>query len=241
MSLESLISLGFYLSGLGFFIASIVCFMAKSKVGKSALGSVLSYLFIGTGVFFAITIFQGLGAEHFGIPDESMDFWWHIMFYLAMMSYYLSFKSLTKLGMDEPAQSGMSKETTWGIFSLIVLVLVFILPGMTDAYVGMYMSSPASMLGLHHFIAFAFAGTVGIYLLNIKKNLGQIGQAIAGPMLIATFAFALQHFWELLNESWKVVVVTSDVGEGGEKIFLIIAAVCVTVAALRLKRFATGS
>ena len=237
MSLETIISVAFYASALGFLIASIVTGLAWSKVGKSALGTVLSYLFIGTSTFFIITVFQNLGAESFGIDDTSMDFWWHIMFYLAMVSYFLGFRALTKLGTKENVGSTLS----WGIFSVVVLVLCFVLPGMTDSYVQMYMSSMIADLGLHHFLAFAIAGTVAGYLFNAKKNLGQIGQAIANPMLIAVSAFAIQHFWELLNESWKVVVVTSDVGEGGEKIFLIIAAVCVIIAATRLKALARAS
>ena len=87
MDLDSLIQIAFYLSALGFLIATLITLMARSKVGSgSGLGSVLSYLFIGTGTFFAITIFQTLGAGFFGIEATSMDFWWHLMFYLAMGS-----------------------------------------------------------------------------------------------------------------------------------------------------------
>ncbi|MEK7602419.1 MAG: hypothetical protein AAB472_02950 [Patescibacteria group bacterium] len=240
MSLDSIISIGFYLSSLGFLIATVITLMARSKVGASGLGSVLSYLFIGTGTFFVITIFQGLGGDFFGISDESMDIWWHIMFYLAMFSYYFGFKALTKLGSDEADLMG-SKAKSWGIFSIIVLVVVFLIPGMADSVVEMYSTSILAGLGLHHFLAFALAGTVGSYLMSAKKNLGQIGQAIANPMIIAVLALSIQHFWELLFESWKIVVVTSEVGEGIEKIFLITAATCVTVAALRLKSLAKAS
>ena len=237
MNLDSLISAGFWLSSLGFLIATLITALAMKKVGKSGLGTVLTFLFIGTGTFFVITVFQGLGAGFFGIADESMDFWWHIMFYLAMASYFLGFKALTKLGSDEKPAGTMG----WGIFSLIVLVLVFILPMKTDGLVQAYMGSVLANLGLHHFLAFAIAAAVAAYLFSAKKNLGQIGKAIANPMLIAVLAVAVQHFWELLNESWKVVMVSGEVGEGVEKIFLIIAAACVTVAALRLKALAKAS
>jgi TRAP-type mannitol/chloroaromatic compound transport system permease small subunit len=71
-----------------------------------------------------------------------------------------------------------------------------------------------------------------------KLFFGQIGKSVANPMIIAIWSVALQHFWELLFESWKVVDVSSEAGEGVEKIFLTIAAVCVIMAALRLKGFA---
>ena len=78
---------------------------------------------------------------------------------------------------------------------------------------------------------------IGSYLIAAKKRIGKIGNSIANPMIIAIFALSLQHLWELLNESWKVVIVTPEVGEGVEKIFLIIAAVSVIMAAKRLMAF----
>jgi hypothetical protein len=237
MDLETLIQIGFWVSTIGFAIATLITGLAWMKVGKSGLRTVLSFLFIGTGTFFVITIFQGLGASYFGIQDTSMDFWWHLMFYLAMISYFLGIRALTKLG-GEKAPGGAG---AWGIFSVIFLILMFVLPSMSDGFVQMYMNSPIADLGLHHFIAFAAAGLVAIYLFSARKNLGQIGKAIANPMLIAILALGLQHFWELLNESWKVVMVTSEQGEGGEKIFLTIAAIAVTLAALKLKSFAKAA
>lgn len=237
MALQTLITIGFWVSTLGFLVASLVTGLAWTKVGKSALRTVLSYLFVGTAVFFAITVFQSFGADFFGIEATSMDFWWHLLFYLAMVSYYLGFSALSKLGGDKPPASA----TPWGIFSLLFVVLVFVLPRMTDTWVQSYMNSTLSSFGLHHFLAFAIGGLVATYLFSARKNLGQIGKAIANPMLIAILALSLQHVWELLNESWKVVMVTSEQGEGGEKIFLTIAAISVTFAALRLKSFAKAS
>jgi hypothetical protein len=234
MDLDTLIQIGFWASTLGFVVASVVTALAWTNLSKSGLRTVLGYLFIGTASFLVITVFQSLGADFFGIMDTSMDFWWHIVFYLAMGSYFLGFRALTKLGGDMPPASA----APWGIFSVIVLVLVFVLPGMTDMWVQAYMSSPVADFGLHHFLAFAGAGLVASYLLTARKNLGMIGKAIANPMLIAILALGLQHFWELLVESWKVINITGEQGEGGEKVFLTIAAICVTVAALKLKALA---
>jgi|SRR3989344_258191 len=241
--MDTAITLGYYLSSFGFLVASVVMGMAVRKFGRSALGSILSYFFIGTVTFFVITIFQKLGGEFFGISDASMDVWWHVMFYLATASYYLGLRALIGLGSADPSAgsaTSIGSEKVWGIFSAAVLVAVFTLPGVLEPLVLSYDSSPLGQLGLHHFLAFFIAFTVGSYLLTAKKNLGQIGHAIANPMVVAIWAFGLQHFWELLFESWKWVNVTSEVGEGGEKIFLIIAAGCITYAAWRLKSFAQG-
>lgn len=240
MSIETLITLGYYVSSLGFLVATIITALAVSKFGKSSLGSIFSYLTIGTAIFFVITVFQKLGADFFQIADESMDIWWHLMFYMALFSYYFGFRALVGLG-DAPSGTeggGTSPEKKWGIFALILLVIIFIIPNWAEPIINTYESSPVGQLGLHHFLAFILSGVVGSYLFSAKKNLGQIGRAIANPMIIAIWALAIQHFWELLVESWKVVAVTSENIEGVEKIFLIIASVSITYAALRLKSFA---
>lgn len=241
MNIETLISLGYWISSLGYLVASIIMMLAVLKFGKSTLGSIFSYLFIGTGVFFVITIFQKLGADFFNIADESMDIWWHLMFYMALISYYHGLKYLVGLGSTETdANQGVKigAEKTWGMVMLILLAVIFIIPSSVESIINAYVASPLAELGLHHFLAFLLSAVVGSYLFNAKKNLGQIGKAIATPMIVAVWALSFQHFWELLAESWKVVEVTSENIEGVEKIFLTISAVCVIYAALRLKALA---
>ncbi len=238
MSLETLITLGYYVSSLGFLIATYITFNAFRKSPESGLKTVLSYLFIGTGVFFVITIFQKLAAGgYYNIGEESPDIWWHLMFYLAMVSYYLGFKKLAKLGTSETSSITTSTNASklWGYFSLLVLLIVFIVPSGAESIINTYTSSKLAGFGLHHFVAFGLAGMVGAYLFMAKLFFGKIGKAIASPMIIAVWAFGLQHLWELFVESWKVINVTPEVGEGVEKIFLIIAAVCIIFAAMRLK------
>ena len=239
--METAITLGYYLSSIGFLLATIIIYMAVSRFGKSSLGSIFSFLLIGTGIFFIITVFQKLGGGFFGIEAESMDIWWHLMFYMAFFFYFHGFKLLNSLGNDEAQSSSnvqIGSEKRWGILALILLVIIFIIPHWADPLVAGYSASHLSELGLHHFLAFLLSGLVASYLFTARKNLGQIGKAIANPMIIAMLAFTAQHFWELLYESWKVVEVTSFLGEGIEKIFLIIAAGSIGYAALRLKSFA---
>ena len=164
------------------------------------------------------------------------------MFYLAVFSYYLGFKALVNLG-NADGQSGgaLGAEKKWAFFTLLILLIVFIVPSMSESIVTAYDASPLGQLGLHHFLAFILAGIVGSYLTSAKKNLGQIGTAIATPMTVAIWAFALQHFWELLTESWAVFEISSENIEGVERIFLIIASVSIAYVALRLKSFATKS
>ena len=241
MNIETFITLGYYISSIGFLAASIITLLAVRKFGKSALGSIFSYLFIGTVIFFVITIFQKLGGDFFKISHESVDIWWHIMFYMALIFYYYGLKFLVGLGSTETDSNQgvqVGAEKKWGILALILLVVIFIIPSWAESIMIGYDSSPLGQLGLHHFLAFILSGIVGSYLFSAKKNLGQIGRAIANPMIVAVWALSIQHLWELSTESWKVIEVTGDNIEGVEKIFLIIASISIAYAAWRLKSFA---
>lgn len=237
--MEAAITLGYYISSIGFLLAAILMAIAAGKFGKSTLGAVLSYLFVGTATFFVVTIFQKLGSGFFGISDDSMDVWWHLMFYLALFSYYFALKTLVGLGSADPAtsQKVFVSPKAWGIFTGVVLVGIFTVAGSAEPLIAGYNASNVAQLGLHHFLAFILAGIIGSYLLNAKKNLGQIGQAIANPMIIGIWALGAQHFWEILFESWKWVAVSSETGEGVERIFLVITSACIIYSAWRLKSF----
>ena len=239
MNIEALISLGYYVSSVGFLVATIITFNAVKASSQSGIKTVLSYLSIGTGTFFVITVFQKIADIGFySISDESKDIWWHIMFYLAMISFYFAFKALAGLGSsDNSGTVAVDTGKTWGIISAVVLVVVFIIPNFAESLINTYNNSRLAALGAHHFLAFAMAGVVGAYVFSAKIFLGQIGKAIASPMIIAIWALALQHFWELLVESWKVIEVTGAIGEGVEKIFLTIAAISIIYAVTRLQAF----
>ena len=238
MDIDTLITLGYYVSSAGFLIATLLMWKAVSGFGKSTLGSIFSYLLTGTGIFFIITVFQYLGAEYFQISDQSMDIWWHVMFYMALLFYFAGLKYLVGLGnADTSGGIKVGSEKKWTLLAVVALIVIFLIPSSAEPIINTYNASALSAFGLHHFLAFALAGAVGYYLINAKKRLGQVGRAVANPMIIAIWALGFQHFWELLNESWKVVDVTSSTGEGVEKIFLTVASICMIYAALRLKAF----
>ena len=236
-NIDMLLSLGGYVSFAGFALGTVLMGVVIRRFGASTLGSIFRYLMLGTAILVSISLFLTLGPDFFRIADESVDIWWHLLFYMAFIFYFYGLKLLVDLGNGNPNQKvGSWGAKAWSLVAAIGVALIFILPPSSESIVGMYTSSQWNSLGLHHFIAFAFAGTVAVYLLRAKSRLGQIGRAIATPNTIAVGALSLQHLWELLNESWKVIEVNGEVGEGLEKIFLTIAALSLIWAAVRLLR-----
>ena len=228
-----------------FIFATILLFVVVSRLGKSAMQTIVMYLAIATGVFVAISAFLTLGADFFHISENSLDVWWHILFYMSFAFYFVALRMLVGLGISDSTsleqEKAMNQARLWGFVALCGIVLVFLLPSWVENFVLLYANSALDSFGLHHFIAFIFAGGVATYLWNARNNLGQIGRTIANPIIIAVIALALQHLWELLNESWKVIIVTDTVGEGVEKIFLITAGLALIYGGWQLYKFAKAT
>lgn len=234
----------YYLSAFGYFIAVLMMGVAITGFGRSSLGLAFSFIFYGTAVFFIIAIFQTLGSAFFGITDESMDIWWHLLFYLAFILYFVGLRSLVQIGKNKDelgAQTEVHTGLGWKIASLAFIVVAFTLPSYLDPLVTIYAQSPVATFGLHHFIAFIAAALVALYLVLAKQQFGVIGNAIAAPMSLSVGMLSIQHFWELLTESWKVIEISSYTIEGVEKIFLCASAICMVIAAWRLKTFTIPS
>lgn len=71
MDIELFAEIASWATSAFFLVSAIIIIFAKKKLGRSALGSIFSYLFIGTGVFFFVTCFLRLGPDYFGIMDSS--------------------------------------------------------------------------------------------------------------------------------------------------------------------------
>jgi len=88
----------------------------------------------------------------------------------------------------------IGKEKIWAIFSLVFLVTIFIILIHIDSIISAYTTSSLGQFGLHHFLAFILAISVGSYVIKTKKNMGQIGYAIANPIIVALWVLDIQHF-----------------------------------------------
>jgi hypothetical protein len=241
---DMLFSAAGYASLTFFLVATVLLFYAANLFRKTAMYAVLLYFAIGTGMIVAQSAFIALGAQFFGIEDASLDVWWHFLFFLAFAFHFYGLYLLTQLGVaevDADPEARANRARLWGFLGLCFAVFEFLVPRALENVMQIYTKSPLDSFGLHHFIAFIFAGVVFWYLFFAQKNLGQLGRLIANPVIFALVALSLQHLWELLTESWKVIVVHPDVGEGVEKIFLIAGACSLIWGAWKLISFSRAT
>jgi hypothetical protein len=243
-SFGSIFSLAGYVAMVLFLVAAVLLFFTADLFKKTAMHAVLLYFAIGTAMIVAQSTFIALGAQFFGIEDTSLDVWWHFLFFWAFGYHFYGLILLSRLGISETESNPEKRANTarlWGFIGLCFAVFEFIIPKYAENVMFIYTKSPLDSFGLHHFIAFAFAGIVFWYLFFAQKNLGQLGRLIANPVIFAVTALCLQHLWELLNESWHVINVAGATGEGVEKIFLITAACALIWGAWKLIAFSRAT
>lgn len=241
---SALFEFGHYLSVLGFFISALLFGVAVQGLARTAFASVFTNIFLGTLVLFLIPIYLMLGPAFLGVSEESFHVWWHALFYLAFVLYFIGLRHMvsigdsdTKLYYEVPNPGGASSV----VITIGILIASFFLPRFVEGILHVYNTSMLASFGLHHFISFALAGIVATYLIFARQRFGVIGNAIAGPMTIAVSLFSIQHLWELLTESWKIIELSSLYIERVEMLFLFAASIALVVAAWRLKTFAHPS
>jgi len=126
--------------------------------------TIVMYLGIATGIFVAISAFLTLGASFFQIEDSSVDVWWHILFYMSFTFYFVALRMLVGLGSfrsgSRPGKRYEPRRDFGAFIALCGVVLVFLTSVVDREHRKRLYELSLDSWGLHHFIAFIFAGGV---------------------------------------------------------------------------------
>lgn len=220
-----------------FLVAIILIAYVTWKFGKSAFGYLFGYFMFGAVLLGATRLFIYLVDNgSIVISGGSLEFWWHLIFYLAMLMFFMGCRGLVCLASGNAIHESLRKAMNWGFLCIVFVILIFFLAGSVDQSLSQtYVGSPFDAFGLHHFIAVIMAGFVSYYLLSVRTRIGMIGSGVAIPMIGSMALLSLQHLWELIAESWKLVELTDGAIEQGEQFLVLPALILLIVAFMRLK------
>jgi hypothetical protein len=218
-------------------VAIILIAYITWKFGKSAFGYLFGYFMFGAVLLGATRLFIYLVDNgSVAISEGSLEFWWHLIFYMSMLMFFMGCRGLVNLAKGVTVHESLRKAMNWGLLCVVFVGLIFFLAGSVDQTLSqVYVGSPLDSFGLHHFIAVISAGLVSYYLYSVRSRIGMIGSGIAIPMIGSMALLSLQHLWELIAESWKLVELTSGAIEQGEQFLVLPALILLIVAFMRLK------
>lgn len=204
-------------------ISIILTALVIRRIGKGVLNVIFfSYLF---GIFFfGLTYLFILltGAGFYQISEASYHFWWHLIFYLSMLSFIWGGYRLKEIASTQKAKGWGPKDMIF--FSLIISasLFVFILPTIYEQQLQLILEgSTFNNLGIHHFIAFLLALAAMAVMVYIKNAWGKLLSVSSTPMIIFLSFMTMLHLWELLAETYKVVHVSELMGEAIEQFIVI--------------------
>ncbi len=216
-------------------IAIVILISIIRHFGASAISIVFGYFIVGTVLLASARLFILLASlSVLPISEDTLNLGWHLLFFLSMITFFIAGMGFAKMGTGAEITNGTSKVIGWGLISGILMVLIFIMAPIIDApFTAYFADSFANHIGILHLIAFILGGIAAFYLYQNAK-LGQVTALLATPYLVSFGLLALNHFWELLTESWAIIVLPGSTIERVEQIFVLPAFALITYAYIRL-------
>lgn len=217
----------------------IVAIWLSISIARAFGGGVLGVTFY----YFAVSFFlvglhrmfpQVADGGFYMLQNVTEHLWVHLIFYFGILAFILGARRLNSISNPSSSSSfGSADVFTLGFLTLVPLTVFVIAQPLEPIMATMFVGSIVDTFGLHHFLAFIFAVVAAWYVWSMKKNFG----ARVYPFLALLFLMGVQHFWETLTESWRVIMISQDTAELIEKFILIPSLVLLTVGLYRIYLF----
>jgi hypothetical protein len=217
----------------------LVLTLVVGRNGKSELSTIFTSFIVAAALLGACRLFILLASEGvLVLSDDAMNMSWHAIFYLAMITFIVGARSLVTLAKEGESHVSNRGLLVWSCAAVAATILVFFqASAISTLYERTIAGSPFESLGGMHIIAFILAGIAAFYVFQ-RTKVGALTRVLATPFLVSIGLMSVQHFWELLVESWKVIPIPSAIIEQVELIFVVPSYVLFAYAFVRLYRVA---
>lgn len=164
------------------------------------------------------------------IGDQTLEFWWHLIFYLGTFSFLIASNKIIEFIDGKKLKNLLMKDIiVLCTLSLVTLALFLTIQPLNEWFLSWFKDSLIDNGGFEHFIAFLFLGVVAFKFGWIKfssyrtsnKRFKVIDSLLGGFVIFFIFLtlLSLNHFWELLTESWGIIRLPENVIESVEQFF----------------------
>ncbi len=218
-------------------LAFIMGLYVVKSVGKGAIN--VTFISFTFGIFFTglSRLFMYLtDINIYSLEEVTHHIWWHLLFYFSLLSFIWGGLRLKEISVKMEGVR-LRDGLVWG--SMVFLgVIIFVVAQPLEIVLGPALKGTIiETWGLYHFVAFALAAVAATYLFYIKTNWGKILNVSVTPILIFLLLMSLQHLWELLTESWKILSLESYIIERVELVIVLCALVFLNIAVVRIIQF----
>jgi len=217
--------------------------LVSRKLGNSIVSLPFIYILGGIVIEEAARILIILYEfEVYHIAEITLQIGWHYLFFLGMILFYVSLNRFAQR-LNENDLHGFSK-IDGGIFSVVFLLSIigFLFIGsVNQVIIDNFQGSIYDSIGLIHFLAFLVAGILTFRLLRIRRKaqdsrMGKYIESIVPTFILFLTLMSLNHFWELITESWALVDLDEAIIETGEQLFWVLSFFTMFVGFILLNR-----
>ncbi|OLS28205.1 MAG: hypothetical protein HeimC2_08600 [Candidatus Heimdallarchaeota archaeon LC_2] len=194
----------------------------------SIIGRPFIYILIGLTFLAASRIYILLFNLHiYELDETTLQFGWHIMYFSGMITFLISINNFDKRRYDDELQGFQKNDLLVILFLSIINILTYFFTISHNKVISnILVGSIFDKTGSVHFIAFILTGYLAFKLLKIKTTstkdeLGRLLVSFIPFFLIFLSLMTLNHFWELITESWGILGLNHDVIETVEQLFWI--------------------
>jgi hypothetical protein len=200
-------------------LAVVAVITSIQKFQDSNFGHILIFFTFGTFLLSLIRLFLMLcEVQILPLAEETASLGWHIIFYCAAICFLGGVQKIYIFSKEKGQSVATENPSIFGpILTAIGIVVLASAHTLDQTYVRILRYNPLYILGLHHFIAFLFAGFIVFYLWKAKKRSNQF-KLIINAFLWAFIFLAVVHIWELLTESLHVISINPELGEHIEQV-----------------------
>lgn len=224
------------------FIATALFFGIARRLGQSREGVAAGYFASGIALLGMTRVFYILADRGvIYVHDDTLEFWWHMIFFMAMAMCIFGGKVLSNIGDERSRLSSLRSLKQWCVISVVVTVVAFLTAEPMDkSFVAVFDGTIWDTFGVQHFVALVVGALALLHIFVSADNYGSrsdigIMAQLKLPLMITYGLFALDHFWELLTESWEIFVLPETTIERIEQIIVLPAFLAVIYAGWKLR------
>ena len=197
------------------------------------------FMFLGLGIVILglSELFNFLSEQNFyQLSDISKELWTHLIVYLGLIAFVFAGVRFRAMNLEINTTKGLNT-TDKILLCLLALaaVLVFVLAIPLESFLVLILGNPIlDTLGIFHFIVFFLTSGVIVYMYYLKKDWHTFLSAGIMPLFGFLILIAIQHFWEFLAESLKIIPLSEWMIKGIEQLMMISALVLLNFAMISI-------
>jgi hypothetical protein len=220
-------------------VAIFIISKSVHEYGKSTVGVAILYFLTATLILGAIRFIFILDDDNIlNVTDVAEMVAWHTLFFYSMFLFYIAGQTFTKLVSTEKGKSSYPRALFMLIFSVLLSAIILVFysqPFVQNFWVKYLQNTWFEQFGGFHIVAVIFSLIIAFYLNTVKNKFKGYSGAL-GSIIVAILLLGSIHLWELLNESWRIVVVSDDFGEFIERVLWIPVFAFILYSYIRLRR-----